>query len=267
MKKVRVCAAVLAMLCMAGCGTGREAVAVTDFSGEWDVVNVKGEAVDLQAGIFIGFDQATNRVYGHAGCNRLMGAYHVDSLERGKMDFAQVAATRMMCPDMSLEQNVLDALGKVAGFTQSGDTVVLKDAEGKSVMVLLKRATPVIAFEDLEGRWIVTNVGSVPVGEVERTPELDFDMETMRMSGNAGCNTINGHFSREEGKTASLRFSQVISTMMACPNMETEQDILKALDKVRGFDRGKDENTVVLLDGEGVSVLTLTRAENEPVEN
>ncbi len=257
MKEIRVCTAVLAVLFMVGCGTGKKAVAVTDFFGEWDIMNVNGENVDARADGFIGFDQSTNRVYGHTGCNRLMGAYHLDSLNIGKMHFAQVSVTRMACPDMSLERNMLDALDKVAGFSKSGDTLELKDADGRSVMTLRKRAVPVIEFEELAGRWIVSDVGSVPVGEVERIPELNFDMETMRMYGNSGCNTINGHFSREEGKTTSLRFSQIISTMMACPDMETEQDILKALDKVRNFERGENENTVVLLDRDGVSVLTL----------
>ncbi len=266
MKKTMFCAAVFAALCMAGCGTGKKAVAVMDFSGEWDIVNVKGESVNAEETPYIGFDQTTNRVYGHAGCNRLMGAYHVDSVETGKMNFEQVATTRMMCPDMSLEQNVLDALNKVAGFVQTGDTVELKDADGKALMTLQKRVKPAVTLGDLAGRWVITNIGSVAVGEVEKTPELNFDLDAKRVHGNASCNTINGSFSQEEGKDNSLRFSQMISTMMACPNMETERNILDALDKVRTFDAGEEEGTVVLLDEGGFPVLTLLHAEAAPAE-
>lgn len=266
MKKIMLCAAAFAVLCMVSCGTSKKTVSVMDFSGEWDIVSVKGEAVDAEEAPYIGFDQKTGRVYGHAGCNRLMGAYHVDSLKAGKMNFSQVAATRMMCPDMTLEQNVLEALGNVAGFSHTGDTVELKDAGGKAVMTLQKRVKPAVTLDDLAGRWVISSIGQVAVGEVERTPELNFDLEAKRVHGNASCNVINGSFSQEEGKPVSLRFSQMISTMMACPNMDTEQSILQALDKVRAFDRGEEEGTLVLLDGNGYPVLTLEHAQGEPAK-
>lgn len=262
MKKTMIGAAVLAVLVLSACKTGQKAVSITDFSGEWNIVNVNGQTVSAESIPYIGFDQKTNRVYGHTGCNRLMGNYHVDSLVTGKMNFGQMATTRMMCPDMTLEQRVLEALGKVAGFAQVGDTVELKDAEGKPLMTLLKRVKPAIGLSDLAGRWVITNVGQVLVSEVERTPELNFDIENCRVYGNASCNTINGNFSQEEGKATSLRFSQMISTMMACPNMEMESGILQALDKVRSFDRGEEENTVILLDESGFPVLTLKYAED-----
>ena len=259
MKKTMLCAALFAALCMTGCGTGKKAVSVMDFSGEWNIVNVKGETVNAEDAPYIGFDQKTSRVYGHAGCNRLMGAFHVDSLNVGKMSFGQVATTRMMCPDMSLEQHVVEALNKVAGFVQTGDTVELKDAEGKALMTLQKRVKPAVSLGDLAGRWIVTNVGPMAVGEVEKTPELNFDLDARRVNGNASCNIINGSFSQEEGKPTSLRFSQMISTMMACPNMEIEQNILQALEKVRAFDCGEEAGTIVLLDADAYPVLTLAR--------
>lgn len=263
MKKMMIGAAAFAVLALASCGTGKNTVAVTDFSGEWNIVNVKGEVVRADKTPYIGFDQTTNRVYGHAGCNRLMGAYHVDSLEVGKISFAQVATTRMMCPDMSLEQNVLDALNKVAGFAQTGDTVELQDAEGRQVMTLQKRVKPAVTIDDLAGRWRIASVGVVIVGKMDREPELTFNLEEKRVHGNASCNTINGSFSQEEGKPASLRFSQMISTMMACPDMQVERDILQAIEKVRAFDSGDEEGTVVLLDENGSPLMTLARAQEE----
>lgn len=266
MKRATICAAAFAALCMTSCGTGKKAVSITDFSGVWNIVSVKGETVDAEETPYLNFDQKTNRVYGHAGCNRLMGSYHVDSLNAGKVKFGQMMTTKMMCPEMNLERNVLDALNKTEGFVQTGDTIELKDAGNNRVMTLQKRVKPELALEDLAGRWIVTNIGSVAVGEVERTPELNFDMAEKRVHGNASCNTINGSFSQEEGKPASLRFSQMISTMMACPNMETEGNILKALNQVRSFDCGEEDNTVVLLDENGYPVLTLSRAESQTAE-
>lgn len=263
MKGMTILASVFIALVTVSCGTNKKAVAVTDFSGEWNIVNVKGQAVSGEDAPYIGFDQMTNRVYGHAGCNRLMGAYHVDSLEAGKISFAQVATTRMMCPDMSLEQSVLDALDKVAGFAQTGDMVELQDAEGRQVMTLQKRVKPAVTIDDLAGRWRIASVGVVVIGKMDREPELTFNLEEKRVHGNAGCNTINGSFSQEEGKPASLRFSQMISTMMACPDMQVERDILQAIEKVRGFDSGDEEDTIVLLDENGSPLMTLARAQEE----
>lgn len=48
--------------------------------------------------------------------------------------------------------------------------------------------------------------------------------------------------------------------------MDTEQSILQALDKVRAFDRGEEEGTLVLLDGNGYPVLTLEHAQGEPAK-
>lgn len=89
-----------------------------------------------------------------------------------------------------------------------------------------------------------------------------FDIEQKRVHGNAGCNVINGSFSQEEGKDNSLKFSQMISTMMACPDMETERQILEALSKVNSFSSSQDQ-TLALLDENGTEILTLTRNTGE----
>ena len=44
-----------------------------------------------------------------------------------------------------------------------------------------------------------------------------------------GATSSMAGFSQEEGKANSLKFSQMISTMMACPDMDTERQILDAL--------------------------------------
>ena len=234
MNKKYFAAAALACALMS-CGTGKNSVAVVDFTGEWNIVEVNGEKVSAENAPFLGFDKDGHRLYGNAGCNRLMGSFELDTLNAGKVKFGQVAATRMMCPDMTLEQNVLEALNKVAGYETVGEDVALNDAEGKPV----------------------------PVGEVEKQPQLVFNVAEKRVHGNASCNTINGSFTQEEGQAASLRFSQMISTMMACPNMDVESSILKALDEVRSFEI-KADGTVSLLGADGAEVLSLKKlAETE----
>ena len=126
----------------------------------------------------------------------------------------------MMCPDMETESKVLQALDNVTGYTETDQGLSLTDAEGKALMTLEKRQLPAFSINDLNGEWIISAIGNTQLGKTENTPFLAFDIEQKRVHGNAGCNVINGSFSQEEGKDNSLKFSQMISTMMACPDME-----------------------------------------------
>ena len=257
-------AAAFACLLMS-CGSGKNSVAVVDFSGEWNIVEVNGEKVSAENTPFLGFDNAEHRLYGNAGCNRLMGTFNLDTLNAGKISFGQVGATRMMCPDMKVEQSVLEALNKVAGYEEVGEGVSLNDADGKSVILLQKRDVKEVSIKDLEGTWQIMTVNGTEIGKTEKTPQLTFDLAEKRVYGNASCNTINGGFSQEEGKPSSLQFSQMISTMMACPDMDTERNILDALNKVRSFEV-KENGTVSLLGEDGSELLTLKKLAAAEVE-
>lgn len=68
---------------------------------------------------------------------------------------------------------------------------------------------------------------------------------------------------QEEGKENSLKFSQMISTMMACPNMDTERLVLEALDKVASFTLDQDKSKLSLLDENGTEVMSLTKNAGE----
>lgn len=57
----------------------------------------------------------------------------------------------------------------------------------------------------------------------------------------------------------------MISTMMACPNMDVESSILKALDEVRSFEI-KADGTVSLLGADGTEVLSLKKLAETEVE-
>ena len=127
-------------------------------------------------------------------------------------------------------------------------------------MILQKREQKVLSLADLAGEWKIATVdgAEVVVGKEDKVPFLAFDTAEMRVHGNAGCNLINGGFSQEEGQPASLRFSQMISTMMAGPNMELEGKILKAIDQVRSFAAGEN-GVIILQDAESNAVLTLVK--------
>lgn len=246
-------------LTLMGCGTGKKATALGTLAGEWNITSVQGEKPEEGTNPFLGFDLDEKHVYGNSGCNLLSGELRAETKKPGKLQLGNMASTRMMCPDMKTEQRVLAALNKVAGYEQAGNEVRLTDAQGKVLLTLVKRASGTFGINDLAGKWNITMVDGKPVGKTDKQPFIGFDIDRKRVSGNAGCNIINGGFSQEEGQASSLRFTEMIATMMACPDMDAEAKILKALNSVRRFE-SRARNTVSFIDENGTEVLTLTKA-------
>ena len=89
----------------------------------------------------------------------------------------------------------------------------------------------------LNGEWKIKEANSeaIPSG-MEKQPFIAFDVKKKSIHGNAGCNLINGGFETSTSNAKSISFPGVASTMMACPDMETEGKILKALNEVKSFD-------------------------------
>ncbi|WP_157956869.1 META domain-containing protein [Salinicola aestuarinus] len=103
----------------------------------WKLMTLDGERVTVAA------DQreahmvldAHGRVTGSTGCNRLVGSY---TLEGQRLEFSQVATTRMACPGEvgTLERDWTDALSRTARLEQTGKRLILEDADGQSLAEL-----------------------------------------------------------------------------------------------------------------------------------
>ena len=113
-----LCVAVLAAGCLFSCKTsGKATVSFSDLNGEWQVVQLNGKTVNPgQTGQVVDIETATKRLSGNAGCNRMMGQIEYSDAHENSIKFPQIATTRMACPDMSGEQELLDALSKVVRF-------------------------------------------------------------------------------------------------------------------------------------------------------
>ncbi|MCF2553385.1 META domain-containing protein [Bacteroides caecigallinarum] len=253
MKKTLISAAAFAAVLLSSCGTASKSV---DISGEWNVVSVEGK--EVTGNPYIGFDMENGRLYGNAGCNRIMGGVEIDSVNPGHIGLTNIGATRMMCPDMETEQKVLEALNEVAGYKASATGVELTDKDGKVLMSLERREAPAVSINDINGEWTISKVDGVEIEVADKTPFLSFNVADNAVHGNGGCNIINGSFSQEEGNASSLKFGQMISTMMAGPGMETEGKVLEAMNKVASFVVNED-GTLSLMDAGNNEVLLLVR--------
>ena len=246
----------LAAMMVSSCDS-KKAVAVDALNGEWDVVAIDGQKVDAEELPYIGFDIKEKRVYGFAGCNRIMGTFDTDSLNPGTITLSDMAATKMMCPDMTIEDNLLKAISAVAGYSTIGNGFTLTDASGKALISLVKRVLPVATIGDLNGKWIMKSVKGITLEGLEDVPFIEFSVADHKVHGNAGCNLVNGEFAQEEGNAASLKFDQMATTMKACPDMDKETAILSAMNMVRGFQL--EDGLLVLQDEKGEALITLSK--------
>lgn len=256
-----VCVAT-ALLGLSSCRSAKDAATLSSIDGEWNIIEINGAAVvpaPNQEFPFIGFETSTGKVYGSSSCNRIMGLLDVNA-KPGTIDLGALATTRMACMDMTLEQNVLTTLNQVKKYKRiGGDNLALCGASTKRPLMVLQKRVETMKLADLNGKWMITEVAGEAVREgMERPPFLEFNIAEKRVHGNAGCNGINGGINTDVQKPNSLSFGQMISTMMACPEMELEGRILKAVNAVQTFEK-QANGSVGLYDANGTLVLTLKK--------
>ncbi len=100
----------------------------------WKLTMVNGVEVTNQiegneAHIF--FQVTEDRFYGSTGCNRFFGGYELN--DQNQIIFSGVGSTRMMCEDMTVEDNFLKLLNGTVDYALDVDTLQFKDAEGNAV--------------------------------------------------------------------------------------------------------------------------------------
>lgn len=226
-----------ALVAMTSCGSTAKQATLSDISGEWNVIEIDGSPITLSEGVdapFLGFDVAKGMVYGNTGCNNLTGSFDMNAAP-GNIDLSAMGCTRRMCPDVVVEQKMLTALGQVKGYkVLKNGNVILCSSENVACVVLQKKKSTALA--DLAGKWMIVEADKQAIADnMENPPFVEFNLDEKRLHGNAGCNVFNGEFLVDEAAPTAIAFPQVITTMMACPDMDVEGRILKALNEVRTF--------------------------------
>jgi heat shock protein HslJ len=81
-----------------------------------------------------------------------------------------------------------------------------------------------------EKYWKLTEIMGKPVVKTDgmpKEPHMILHAADFRVSANGGCNGMGGGFTLMPMNR--IRFSQMISTMMACPDMEVEKQLAEVL--------------------------------------
>lgn len=264
MKKVLIPLCIACMtLAFSSCRSSKETAGISSINGEWDIVEVNGAKVNVAPGQnipYVGFESATGRISGNSGCNRMMGSFDVNA-EPGKLDLAGIASTRMLCGDMTTENNVLNAFKNVKGYKLMGkEKLALTNSLNRPVVVLEKR-TAKAQLAALQGEWKVIEAGgqSIPTDLEERQkPYINFNIAKKSIHGNAGCNMINGGFNLDDKNPQAISFPAVAATMMACPNMEVERRVMNALNNTKSF-RLLTDIKVAFYNEEGATTMVLSK--------
>jgi heat shock protein HslJ len=128
-----------------------------------------------------------------------------------------------------------------------------------ALMVSCGSGKNMLSVSALDGEWNITEVGGQKVS-TDRMPFIGFDVAQKRIYGNSGCNRMMGSFEADSLKPGALKFGQIGSTRMMCPDMKTEQMVLGALDKVTSFQTVSDQPEVIALcNQDGKPLMTLEK--------
>ena len=82
----------------------------------------------------------------------------------------------------------------------------------------------------LEGKWNIIEVKGEKILK-EGMPQMNFDMSDNKLHGNAGCNIFNTTVTLDDNDVSAITIAPAATTMMACPDMETEDAILQRWEK------------------------------------
>ncbi|WP_372903729.1 META domain-containing protein [Rhodohalobacter sp.] len=111
-------------------------VSASIFGINWILTELNGEPVSevetSESIPTIQFDESENRLYGRGGCNQYNGGFELDA-ESGEADFSQIAATKMACPDMDLENLYFSMLNEVERMEQSSQILKFYNSSGETI--------------------------------------------------------------------------------------------------------------------------------------
>ena len=176
-------------------------------------------------------------------CNRGHGSWKSEGPHQ--LQFGPLALTRAMCPAAPLNDRIPKDWTYVRSYTiKNGHLFLSLMADGGIYeFEPLSEAEKPASSPPVAGRnsaaslentyWKLTRLGkaAVTVTSPQSEPHLTLSSESHRVSGSGGCNRLMGSYAL---KGDELTFSQMASTMMACPEgMDTEKAFLKAIEEVK----------------------------------
>lgn len=104
------------------------------FGKNWKLIELNGSEVSVDERFnkvpLLMFDAEESRFAGNAGCNQIMGQFKLQD-QGNRIEFSQVGATLMLCPDMEMETEFIRMIESVDSYSLANDTLSLNNKEKK----------------------------------------------------------------------------------------------------------------------------------------
>src|SRR5690625_446540 len=137
------------------------------FQTKWEIIEMEGDKIRADRPVYIDLSE-DQKVSGFAGCNRVMGSYEISS--GNKVQFENLATTRMACPNLDLENKILKLLDSANHFKIENETAYLSRGEGP-VLIELRR----MEDSDIVNKyWKLKSLGGEPVVMAENQEREQF---------------------------------------------------------------------------------------------
>ncbi|QAA82042.1 META domain-containing protein [Aequorivita sp. H23M31] len=209
----------------------------------WKLETLEGKDVSSfkRDGQEVGFTMFADnkRISGYAGCNSFFGTYKMEPGNR--ISFSEIGATKMMCPDEDFNENdFLEVFGLADNYTLRGNRLELNVGRRAPLAVFVSTAIPLNPV--VKKHWKLKTLDGKKVKmEKNQKDDIFFTLNPQdnTVTGFAGCNTFGGNYELKEDN--KIYFSKIISTLMACPDLQfNEWEYLKVFENANTYRiRGK----------------------------
>ena len=221
--------------------------------GEWDIVSMRKKKVYTLERAYLYLDFAGgNKVYGNNGCNTINGTFQ---LSGNNMKFGEFISTGNSCHNVTSEKTIMHTLADVRRYTleaqYNAQYLNLMNSKGVVIMVLKRHN-----LDAMNGAWLIKEINSENVSELNMRVVIDAVMQTIH--GDTGCNIINGIITLDPTKDMAIQFEDLHSTEHDCEEIDTETELLLALERTESCKR-INQYEMALLDNKGNIVIMLQR--------
>lgn len=107
------------------------------------------------------------------------------------------------------------------------------------------KSSKVVGYTIEDTKWKLVELNGIPIEKATNsTKEMFLQLlKEKRYAAYAGCNNMMGGFELKED-ALRIKFTKGVSTMMACPDMETEQAFAKMLETVDNYSINGNQMTL-----------------------
>ena len=114
---------------------------VEDLNGQWTIISVKDEPIELENMPFFEFDMAEKKVHGYTGCNILNSNLETDDNDKTAIKFFAPISTMMACMNMDTETKILQVIGNITHVKKGETSNRIKFVDkNENTMLLLEKS-------------------------------------------------------------------------------------------------------------------------------